>query len=327
MRSNLYKKLFKDNIMPYGKNRNGRKKKVYKKNNRRYKKNNNGLNSKEKKEVMRLAKQIAKSTVSQQTTLKKQITTLPNGAWNHDALSWNYGRPKFNETIEDVVHFSGLQIDDKTKSIPLGLIQHDAGETTWARRTNEILKTSASIIFIFTYNPALLDCPVTLTYGIFSTENDPLPQSEEGQVQIFTEYDVLGHYNQTAIYNETQDPTRLNHIASNLMPIPTFNYVSNKRDMDQVPALDMSEYKKHWVKTIKFYPDPDGPQEKQVVKKFFFKIDKREKYGSIYDTSLMGKRYYLLINSTNKRDETSSANGQGIFMHMNNATYFRDIPE
>ena len=254
-----------------------------------------GLNQKEKSQVRTIAKVM-------NIAMSKPKRHVYNGGEFHSNVAlYAYGSPVFR----DANGLRGAIMNNLTTSIAVGRVPYGSDSVT--RQTYEIYVKSINMNLAVSYNPTNLPEQIIIKLALVSTLNDP-PNGNLG-------------------FLPNVDQNAASHIPSLLLPpgntmgLRYFNSPENR----SLAALDLKEYKMHWQKRfVCQQSDVTNFRVKYVKINEYFKKPLLQKYTAQTETSILGRRYFLLYNSSAENTTATQQNEQAPAIHMRIWTHFRD---
>ena len=255
-----------------------------------------GLNRKEKKQVRVLAQQ-AVVRLSEPKRHQYQI-----GTFHNNPVLYAFGSPTYLQGTS----WGGALMVNQAVSIPVGLVSQGGADDE--RIDLQILLRGIAFQFLISWNPTNIDpgtCIAKLM--LVSTTNDPAGG------------------NLSYIGGAAQDA--FNHIPSLLcVPADTMGtrYVMDPLNKER-SDLDVREYTVHWKRQMTFRADATKTFASRRLKVTqMFKTPKTIEYSSANASSVLGRRYFLLFNSTAEVTTSTQANRASPQLHANIWTFFRD---
>lgn len=262
---------------------------------RRRSKKVSGLNSKERSQV---------KTIAQQAVVKlsePKRVTHDVGDFNADITQYSYGQPAYIANAGQ----AGVLLTNKTQSIPIGGIAQ--GSSAYQRVGLRAIVRGFRQIMCVSWDPSRLTDNVECRFRLVSTMNDPAGGN-------------LGF-----IPGAQQDAQ--NHVPTLLLPpSDTLGYLYMNSPLNMARQdLDVREYQKHWTKSVMCKQDDSKTfATRTITVPTMFKRPLVQQYAGTGSGAILGRKYFLLFNSTTSHAVATSQNFQAPQVHMRLWTYFRD---
>lgn len=255
-----------------------------------------GLTAKEQRQV----EKIAKNVHIKMSDPRRHVYAM--GGFHASVLEYAFGSPKYL----DAGALGGEPMRNQTVSIPLRQIAF--GNSVNERNADQIYINGEVFRFVVSWNPASLLRDEIVKFRVVSTTNDPSGAN-------------LGF-----IPNAQQNADF--HIPSLLLPPgDTLGLRYTMDPANRVRSdLDVREYKTHWTRQFTITQnDAISFKKKSLnVKILRPKAPELQTYAGQASTSLLGRRYFLLYNSTAERTTATLSNMQCPAVHARIWTYFRE---
>lgn len=286
--------------MPHPKKYRGRKK-YSKRSNKSYKKKNYKRTTLSKP-ARREVKKIAQQALINLGEPKRRSYVM--GQWHTGNTLYSFGCPKL--IVGDAL--GGVKMDAKTVSIPVGRIPYGGVNHSNAERAGMLTLLKGIVFnFIISWNPSKIDPGMVCRFRLVSTMNDPTG----GNIS----------------YVPGQSQDALYHIPSHLLPPANTLGLRYKGDLVSrlLVGMDPKEYNVLWSRSfvLRTSQEIEFKMLKFSVKHFFSPPVKQEYIGQA-EQNILGRRYFLLYNSTAVESTSSLVTQNCPSLHAILWTYFRD---
>lgn len=278
---------------------NGKNNKYNKRNykrGKRNKKSNKGLSSQEKSQTQKMINQSILKT----SDPKKRSYSI--GIFHNSPPMYDYEQPK----QVDSAGFYGVAMTNQTTSIPIGAIP--IGSNPQTRAGDAVMVSGTIYNFLVAWAPDSINNDIIIKFMLVSTLNDP-----SGSNLSF----LPGSTNNASY-----------HIPSLICPPgDTLGARHTWDEMNRVRLdLDLREYQFHWTKKYTLKQN-DNISYKQLNLKFggMYENPKKIEFGGIGQSNFLGRRYFLLYNSTVETTTHSLSSKNCPSLHGRINTYFRDV--